>query len=527
MIRPLKSWAKRHWPRLHLRTILIGTLLFAAILPGLGAIFLRVYENTLVRQTESELVAQGAALTAAAAILWPGARATPSSGVRYLPEPPTIDLRTTPVLAERPHATIAIGPIDPAAQLAAARIAPILTQTSRTTLAAIQLIDRHAIIVFGHEQGGSYAALPEIRAALAGNTETILRRNGAYLPRYRFEWLSKASALRIHHARPVIVNGQVVGALLLSRSPRALFKGMYQDLGKILIGVVLIFGLLIVIATFLSRGISQPIAQLSEATRRVASGVGHIPPVPVTAAIEIQALFADFAVMAQEIARRSRYLRDFAAAVSHEFKTPLASMSGAIELLQDHHDAMTEVERERFLANISADADRLAKLVTRLLDMARADLAQPQPDATSNLPAVIGRVADAYRSEAFAIAVAIADGSRLAAVPASTVEAALSALIENSRQAGASQVMINVCEQGAHIGIRVVDDGPGIAPADRDRLFEPFFTSRRAEGGTGLGLPIVRSLLAASDGEIDRVDSPAGAAFLITIPGSTDGPTRS
>ena len=76
-----------------------------------------------------------------------------------------------------------------------------------------------------------------------------------------------------------------------------------------------------------------------------------IPEPPVTAAIEIQALYANFASMAARIERRSRYLRDFAAAVSHELKTPIAGIKGVLELIDDH-PAMREEERARFLAKI-------------------------------------------------------------------------------------------------------------------------------------------------------------------------------
>ena len=80
MIGALKAAIKRRWPALRLRSILFSTLLFAAALPGAGAVFLRVYENTLVRQTEAELVAQGAALVAAAQALWPGAAPSADPG---------------------------------------------------------------------------------------------------------------------------------------------------------------------------------------------------------------------------------------------------------------------------------------------------------------------------------------------------------------------------------------------------------------------------------------------------------------
>ena len=65
MIAAIKRVAKRHWPALRIRTILFGTLLFVAALPGVAALFLRVYENTIVQQTEAELIAQGAVLGAA------------------------------------------------------------------------------------------------------------------------------------------------------------------------------------------------------------------------------------------------------------------------------------------------------------------------------------------------------------------------------------------------------------------------------------------------------------------------------
>ncbi|MGH1556998.1 hypothetical protein ACRAWD_02705 [Caulobacter segnis] len=73
MIDRIKTFLRRRWPRLRLRLILFAVLFFAAAMPGISAIFLRVYENTLVRQTEAELVAQGAALAAMAAVSWPDA----------------------------------------------------------------------------------------------------------------------------------------------------------------------------------------------------------------------------------------------------------------------------------------------------------------------------------------------------------------------------------------------------------------------------------------------------------------------
>ena len=262
---------------------------------------------------------------------------------------------------------------------------------------------------------------------------------------------------------------------------------------------------LVLLSGLVSRGITRPIRRLGLATRAVAGGRGRIPDVPTTAAIEIQGLYADFAAMAAAIDRRSRYLRDFAHAVSHEFKTPLAGIRGAIELLQDHPD-MAAADRVRFLTNADADADRLALLVTRLLDLARADMATPDPMPASALAPTVARIADAFRGSGMRIGVAAVPAASRVAVPAATIEAVLATLIENSVQAGASTVSIAAADAGDHVELTVRDDGPGIVPADRARLFEPFFTTRRETGGTGLGLAIARSLIEGAGGTLTLRD---------------------
>ncbi|KQY99112.1 histidine kinase [Caulobacter sp. Root1455] len=520
----MSSWLRTWWPALRLRTILLTVLLFAAAMPAIGAVFLRTYENTLVRQTEAELTSQGAALASAAANLWPGAAPdlTPADPDArddpgyYRPEATSIDLRGTPVLPERPT-SVPGAKADPQAEAAAEVLEPIFDQTSRSTLASIVIVDRHGVVVRGLGQGGSLAALPEIQAALHGHSRTVLRRNGAYHPRYSFEWLSRASAVRLHHARPVTVNGQVVGALLLSRSPRALFRGVYQDRGKLLIGAGATILLLVLLSGLVSRGVTRPIEALSAATRSVAAGQGSVPETPATAAVEIRDLYQDFRVMADAIAVRSRYLRDFASAVSHEFKTPLAGITGAVELLDDHFDTMSDAERRRFLSNISADSARLSHLVGRLMDLARADMAMPQAGVVTDLASPLRRVVDAQGGRGLDVVLDLPAGLPPAAAPEATIEAVLTSLAENSRQAGATTVRISGAAVGDEIVLRIADNGPGVPAADRDRLFEPFFTSRRETGGTGLGLSIARSLLAASSGRIRLVEGEAGAVFEVVV----------
>ena len=527
MIARAKALARRYWPRLKLRTILLTVLLTVAAMPVAGAVFLRVYENTLVRQTEVELVSQGAALAAAATALWPGATPpTPplnkASPGYYTPERTTIDLSASRVLPSRPAARRSATPPDPAAVAVLPALRPVIDETTRTTLASVVVLDRNGVVVHGLGRGGSQRALPEVAAALEGQTRTVLRRQSDYRPRYSFEWLSRASGIRLHHARPIVVNGKVAGVLLLSRSPRALFSGLYEDRGKFLIGLAGLILILVLLSGLVSRGITRPIVALSRASRDVAAGQGAIPDTPQTAAIEIRQLYEDFRMMAEAIARRSRYLRDFAAAVSHEFKTPLAGIGGAVELLQDHGGAMSAEERARFLANISADNTRLAQLVTRLLDLARADMARPGAGVSADVAATVHRVADAQGGTKLNIETTLATRLPAVGVPEEAIETVLTVLLENARQAGAVKALVTASVSPDGVCLTVSDDGPGVAEADRERLFEPFFTSRRASGGTGLGLPIARSLLAASSGRISLTPSVSGARFEVVLPLADD-----
>ncbi len=511
------------WPVMRLRTIMFALLLVVAGLPGLAAIGLRVYENALVRRTEAELIAQGSALAASAAM---GCSAMPDGMDgrpainSYDPDDRTIstsiDLRSSPVLEERPAAVATALQRDPAAMQMATMWEPVIEQTKRATLASIVLLDRQGLVLNGRDAGRSLAGLPEVRAALSGTTITTLRHNGAYKVRYPLEWISRATDIRLHHARPIMAGGRVVGAILLSRSPRALFRGMYEDRGKIAGGTAAIFLFLVAMTALLARTIVRPIEALSRATRALAEGRSADPPQPTLRVQEIDGLIHDFAAMATAIQARSHYLRDFAAALAHEFKTPLTGLSGAIELLQDHGATMSEGDRARFLANMADDTRRLSRLISRLLDLAKADLQRPN-DAACDVREVLARIADGLSSATFRITYRLGGHPARGAIDGAALETVLTTLLDNARAAAASEVHITVDQAGPRLQLTIADNGHGIAAADRPRIFEPFFTSKRESGGTGLGLPIARALVEGVGGSLDLVDASAGTQFCLII----------
>ena len=137
--------------------------------------------------------------------------------------------------------------------------------------------------------------------------------------------------------------------------------------------------------------------------------------------------------------------------------------------------------------------------------------------ARADIVASARRVADSFRSDRFAVDVAAGDVP-MARITPEVVETLLETLVENSRQAGSGRVSIRIEPDDGGVILWVTDDGPGIAVADLERIFEPFFTGRREAGGAGLGLAIARSLLAATGGTIVAKEVPAGACFRLRLP---------
>lgn len=219
--------------------------------------------------------------------------------------------------------------------------------------------------------------------------------------------------------------------------------------------------------------------------------------------------------MAYALVERAAYIRTLASHVSHEFKTPLASIQGATELLQDHHDTMSPDERQRFLENISDDGKRLKVLLDRLLELARAENAV-RTDERVALSPLANRALQALPNTVVGT-VDIPDGLD-AQITAEAMTIVLTNLVENAAQNGATEISISAAKQAGTTVLDFSDNGGGISAANRDKIFEHFFTTRRDQGGTGLGLGIVRALLTAHRGRIDlERTGPGGTVFRITL----------
>lgn len=513
-----------HKWRPRLATIVVAILIMVMALPLVGLFFFRLYENQLIRQTEAELIAQGAALAAihaqevrdagipaeklGAAV--PADSDNPDSP--YRPIEPRLDLASDRVLATRPAATAAS--VDPVFAAIGARLSGILAETQKTTLAGFRLLDPKGVVIAGREEIGlSLGAVGEVRAALAGRYASALRQRISDEPPPSLYAVSRGTRVRVFVAMPVAVDGKVAGVVYLSRTPNNIVKHLYGERGKVVLAAIAILGGTLLIGLIFLRTVSRPIYALMERTNRIAAGDrAAIRPLDHHGTREMAALSDAFLEMAEKLQARSDSIQTFATHVSHELKSPLTAIQGAAELLRHSGSAMDEAERRRFSDNIVTDAGRLNLLVRRLLDLARAENLAPSGESTS-LSAALALLPTGDRP-----ALRVEAGETGLRISAENAAIVLANLIDNSARHGATLVSITAASAGGKATIHVSDDGAGISPSNRARIFEPFFTTRRDCGGTGMGLGIVLALLKAHDGTIRLVDSERGARFEIILP---------
>lgn len=524
------KWIGRKW-RPRLATVVVAILILVMSLPLVGLFFFRLYENQLIRQTEAELIAQGAAIAAIYAqevrdagispeklgVAMPLANGTTSRGANldspYRPIEPQLDLASDYVLQTRPVGIPAT--VDPAFAAIGARLAGILDATQKTTLAGFRLLDPRGVVIAGRDEiGQSLAEVEEVREALAGRYASALRLRIPNQPPPPLYSVSRGTRVRVFVALPVAVDGKVAGVVFVSRTPNNIIKHLYGERGKVTAAAIAILGGTLLIGLVFLRTVSRPIYALIDRTQRIAAGErSAIRPLDHHGTREMAELSAAFLDMAERLQARSDAIQTFATHVSHELKSPLTAIQGAAELLRDSGSGMDDEERRRFSDNIVTDAGRLNLLVRRLLDLARAENLAPSGESTSVGAALALLPVDAR------LAVEVEAGGDLALrISSENAAIVLANLIDNSARHGATLISITAASASGRVSVLVSDDGAGISPSNQARIFEPFFTTRRSTGGTGMGLGIVLALLKAHDGTIRLVDSERGTRFEITLP---------
>ncbi len=521
--------------RLRIRTILLAVNIIILVLP-LGSIyFLKIYEDELFHQTESELTAQGAAIISSYIQMVEDLQAKPphrstSNPLYGLPVklhpsgyyqrvPETLEFSKEDIAPPFPDAQEPDTTTDSLALAAGKKMMPILKRTREITLAGLRLTDMNGIVVAtsGIEYGLSLKKAPEIKRALEGQPSSMLRKRVTDTRAYSWTSTSRDTGLRVFVTLPIIKDHRVIGTLLLSRTPRSIKKALFDIRGRVIAAIILLLTVISFLTLFTALTISHPIESLIKRTQNIASGKDHGTKYRFNSVTrEFELLHSALSEMAEKINTRSEYIKNFALSVSHEFKTPITSIQGTLELFQHYLETMTAEKKQRFLNNMLEDSNRLKKLVNRLLEMAKADVFQPGDDSTEVISR-LKRIQERYQEKGLTVELAGIKHSTSICIAPEIFDTIISNILDNSVQHKANIVSIKATAD-EYLKLEISDNGEGISEANIKQIFDPFFSTTKKNGGTGMGLPIIRTLLQAHDGQIDYIPGGDGARFDIVIP---------
>jgi signal transduction histidine kinase len=246
---------------------------------------------------------------------------------------------------------------------------------------------------------------------------------------------------------------------------------------------------------------------------------------PVGADTDLASVVVLRDVTQQERLERAR--REFVANASHEFKTPLFSLSGFLELL-DEDDANGE-ERREYLGLMKDQVERLQTLSHRLLDLSQVDAGAVRLEPRSvNLVTLAESVSAEFQARAaerhLVISITAATHETTALCDEGRMAQVLRALLDNAIKftGRGGQIAVTVSREEDCVTLDIADTGAGISPAELPRIFDRFYRGSPSQGskvGTGLGLSIARDLMHLMGGSIDASSRPGrGSRFTLTLP---------
>ncbi|HEY7371368.1 MAG TPA: ATP-binding protein [Polyangia bacterium] len=512
-------WRLPRWLfRIRTRLLLVNAVIVSV--PVFGLAFARFYEREMLGAVETDMIHQADVLRV---LLREDAAAGPEALAKRGPMLTAIAARTrTRIRLVVPPGRVvadshANGPpegVERAPALAGPRLSG--APPEKAGRHASRAADGDA----APEPDFGVADRPEIKRVLAGKYGAMTRvwRWPRYLSgAVEGERVYLFSALPL--ARP---DGTIAGAVYMTRSTVPVLASMHRLRSALVKILLVVLAITAVLSLFLAATIARPLGNLLRRAHRVAAG-SRGESLRLDRRDEIGDLARALDEMARGLDARADATAALAADISHEFKSPLTSLRGAAELLLDSAGD-DPAARQRFLANMLADTQRLDRLVTRLLELSRLE-ADSAPPVELDAAEVVGEAVASCAGHAPvnwrppAVRVPLR-GRRPALV------AAVRNLVDNAQAHAAANtaVAVRLHSSGADVVLSVRNRGAAIPPATLERMWDRFFTTRADRGGTGLGLPIVMAAARAHGGRVTCASSTAeGTTFVLTLPGAAVG----
>lgn len=324
---------------------------------------------------------------------------------------------------------------------------------------------------------------------------------------------------------PFSQDGYVSGAVFIQTRAQRIESGLSETLGMIALlaaAVLLVSG----VAVFLFvRGMMKPLRNLTAAANRMAEGDFSARVPENSGGRELREVSRTFNEMSGRLENMEESRREFVANVSHELRSPITSIRGYAEGLAD--GVIPPEEQAGTLRLVAQESRRMSGLVNDLLELSRLEREDAKPswsvfDINEMLRrAIIRRMPDLERKsidiscepEQDPCSVR-ADSDRIEEVVINLLDNAVKFTGEGGR------IILSSAVRGTLVEVTVRDNGPGIPPEDRGRIFDRFFTADRAHTsgkGTGLGLSICQRILEMHGQSIRLLDTAEGAAFRFTL----------
>lgn len=358
--------------------------------------------------------------------------------------------------------------------------------------------------------------------ALASANGRIIIPNGPYR---RGENLT-ADALE--GGIPITEDGAVIGYLIPLRDQ---FEGAPRELEFIQrINRLLLYGALIgavialLLGVFLSRTLTRPIRELTQATHAVSEG-DLSQQVPVRSNDELGELAQAFNTMSSELSRSVNARKRMTADIAHELRTPLSLILGHAEAV---HDGVLPPTRENFEI-IREEAARLEHLVNDLRVLSLADAGELSIHTQSVEPErLLQDIASTYQYQAqrknLRLMLDIAPPLPPIEVDPGRMTQVLTNILDNALRytPEGGTIILSVKEVKDQVELAIQDSGPGLHPEDLDRVFDRFYrtdASRQRDGGSGLGLAIAKSIVQAHGGQVSaESEIGKGLKVIISLP---------
>ena len=290
---------------------------------------------------------------------------------------------------------------------------------------------------------------------------------------------------------------------------------------RILVAGLIALIIAVIAGILVARAFSRRVIRLQRSAAKVAAG-DFTADFTDKARDELGDLSRTLDMMQRQLSELDTARKRFIATASHELRTPIFSLGGFLELLED--EDMDPETRRQFVRELREQAARLTRLATDLLDLSRLEAGSVDLRAeTTDIGALCRMVASEFSPRAdqhgSELALALDDEPIEVTCDPDRVAQIVRVLLNNAltHTPSGTAVALGAQRSNGSVRLRVTDDGPGIAVADREKVFEPFYTSDETQG-SGLGLAIAHELAERMEGDLSVASRPGRTTFTLAIP---------